>query len=167
MELRGYFFGNMYLSAIQQGIQAKHCGDEMTVKYLDPNEHIDPAGHMLFEYLRDYKTVILLNAGYSDELHDINKFFGSPQNPYPYASFSESKEALDGAMTCAGIILPAKIFTAAEMIRLKALDPNDIRHQGDVCIWTDSSKASLTDPLPVNLFEFELINRLNNYGLAR
>ena len=31
--MRAYFFGNMYLSSIQQGIQAAHCLGEMFLKY--------------------------------------------------------------------------------------------------------------------------------------
>ena len=33
--MRAYFWGNMYLSSIQQGIQAAHVVTEMFAKYVD------------------------------------------------------------------------------------------------------------------------------------
>ena len=58
--MRAYFFGNLYMSSIQQGIQAAHAVADMFIKYSNENE---PNYHPLREWATDHKTMILLNAG--------------------------------------------------------------------------------------------------------
>ena len=105
-ELRAYFWGNMYLSSIQQGIQAQHCTAELFVAY--PSYH--NKAFDLYTWAEEYKTSILLNGGYSSQLRELYQFFSHEDNPYPYAQFHESNEALDGALTCVGIVLPKCVF---------------------------------------------------------
>lgn len=165
MELKGYFFGNgLYLSAIQQGIQAKHCGDEMTVKYLQPAKKPTSESLILYDYLAVYKTVILLNAGTSGELHEINKHFLSSQNPYPFANFCESEEALGGAMTCVGIVLPEKIFMASEKVRKGVITAEMIEFSGAVQYMDDNGNAINN---PVSKWDYDTIMMLNKYPLSR
>lgn len=174
--MRAYFFGNMYLSSIQQGIQAKHCGDEMVVKYapvLDINSgdwvstDIDKY-QQLHTYLDEHKTVICLNAGYSETLHNIFVQLRSAQdNPYPFAKFHESEEALDGALTCVGIVIPDAIYDTAAEVRATRRDSigrnriDEFNNYGD---WTaDNGMASYS----FTKFQVWLINELNKYGLAK
>ena len=111
--MRAYFFGNMYLSSIQQGIQAQHCTAELFLKYLP---HTDAAGP-LYNWAKNHKTSILLNGGNCYELSEIFEMLDHSDNPYPWAMFQESTEALSRALTCVGIILPNEVYVGAEELR--------------------------------------------------
>ena len=106
-ELRAYFFNNMYLSGIHAGIQAQHCTVEMFLKHSTP---MGPRSNMLHEWARNHKTTIVLNAGYADNLEEIANMLRSDDNPYPWGYFCESSEALAGAITSVGVILPDRLF---------------------------------------------------------
>ena len=113
--MRAYFFGNMYLSSIQQGIQAAHVVAEM-FRIEDDGDDEGPR-KILHEWADDHQTMVLLNAGYSEEIRKLAELFNMGDNPYPWATFAESEEALDNALTCIGIILPVKIYETARMLR--------------------------------------------------
>ena len=106
--MRAYFFGNMYLSSIQQGIQAAHATHEMFTKY---RNQITPE-KVLYDWAIDHKTMILLNGGYAETIQELVFFFerqpGHLQCDYPFAPFYEEKASLNGALTTVGIILPKK-----------------------------------------------------------
>ena len=146
--MRAYFLGNFYLSSIQQGIQAAHCMVELFTKYPAPNDDFESEESkeictVLWDWAQDHKTMILLNGGNSTELYGIRYHFEQEENPYPFAMFEESVDALSGAVTCVGIILPEKIYTAAEEIR------NDIGYHR------------------LSIWERELCEIRNSCGLAR
>ncbi len=171
-ELRAYFFGNMYLSSIQQGIQAAHTVAEMFSKYTwvteDYELNIEPTRIILYDWAEKHKTMVLLNAGYSEEIRDLTRFFMKPDNPYPCSYFEEGEDALDGALTCAGIILPDTIYGASAAIRNGLLLPESIEESGLVeYIGMDELGTELDISYPVSKWEYQLILRLNNYGLAR
>ena len=156
--MRAYFFTNMYLSSIQQGIQPLHVISEMFVKYVGP----DPGQEyfILDKWARDHKTVICLNAGYSEEIGILMRFFSHPDNPFPWASFNEGKDALDGALTSVGIILPEEIYNAAKNLRGPSLQTPvcDIYHDPEFQVWGEYKPSA---------WEREMAERLNNYGLAK
>jgi len=172
--MRAYFFGNMYLSSIQQGIQAKHCGDEMVVKYaprlngdgvLVAPEYVQY--EQLLTYLTEHKTVICLNAGYSETLHEIYRQMGDLDNPYPFAKFHESEEALDGALTCVGIVIPDAIYDTAQEVRsLRGYGSRDIISEfNETGEWQQPEHPHKT--YTFTKWQVWLINELNNYGLAK
>lgn len=160
-QLRAYFFGNMYLSSIQQGIQAAHVVAELFVKYPDSaamQESVD-----LDNWATNHKTMILLNGGYGSTLHDLIDLFDNDDNPYPFSFFKESEAALDNALTSVGIILPEKIYEGAR--KLRNLQTTDI------AAWRD--KKSLTLGIFPNQkgfkytdWEVEMMERLNCFRLA-
>jgi len=168
--MRAYFFGNLYLSSIQQGIQASHTVVEMFNKYLPSNfEH---SGECCFEpnkqaialsdWATNHKTMILLNGGYSIAILNLLEFFSESQNPYPWSEFRESEEALDGALTCIGIILPEKIYDTAKEIRdNNGLGLTEIQNYGTY----HQAPGSL--PVEITKWEFELIKKLNTFGMAK
>lgn len=171
--MRSYFFGNMYLSSIQQGIQAKHCGDEMVVKYgprlrdgLWEADEVDQYIQLL-TYLDEHKTVICLNAGYSSTLHEIFARFEDAENPYPFAKFHESEEALDGALTCVGIVVPDAIYETALEVR----NSRDKFGRNKVADFNDYGEWLSDAVIPINYkftkFQVWLINEMNKYGLAK
>ena len=112
--MRAYFWGNMYLSSIQQGIQSLHCLSEMYIKYrVEKKGWSTDSCDMLYEWGKNYKTVVILNAGEMSALEDVEDLIGSDENPYAWTSWSESPESLNGALTSVGIILPERMYKAA------------------------------------------------------
>lgn len=144
--MRAYFFGNLYLSSIQQGIQTAHVIAELFIKYSSDSSRRDILNH----WAKNHKTIIILNAGYSKEIHDLVTFFCEEDNPLPWAAFHESREALDGALTSVGIILPEEFYLAAKELR-------SIDHVAE---------TPNLDKLQT-VWERELAIKLNKYGLAR
>jgi len=152
------------MSSIQQGIQAAHCLAEMFYEYVtcEKSHHLDDvntkAYNMLMDWTQNHKTMILLNGGYSENLRLIWKLLATPLNPYPCGKFHESNQALDGALTCVGIILPERIYNNVDFV--KALDSED-----DLGVYNsllrELSKDQLTD------FEMDLCRELSKYGLAK
>lgn len=112
-ELRAYYFGNLYMSSIQQGIQSLHTTAEMFIKYRQT--FLNSQAEYLLEWATDHKSVILKQAGYSSDLEVIRQFFYADENPYPWAYFRE--EGVADALTCVGIILPEKVYGTADTVR--------------------------------------------------
>ena len=154
--MRAYFFGNMYLSSIQQGIQAAHVTAEMFSKY---SGRAGALSGQLFEWVEGHKTMILLNAGYGEELYRLGDLFSHQENPYPWAAFSESEEALDGAMTSIGIVLPERIYETMAVCRKEKINPEYIA--------VHPRAIELGLPTDLSVWEIELIEFVNQYGLAR
>lgn len=152
MEYRCYTFGNMYLSSIQQGIQAAHAITEMFAY----DEHFgDPAKAVLMEWAREHKTMVCLNAGGSQKLEEIAMALGRPGNELPWATFRESEEALRSIMTCIAIIIPSKIYE---------IDKDaEFTYLGNL-----NAYASFGEPsVMLDKFEFELLELLRRRRLAR
>lgn len=174
--MRAYFFGNMYLSSIQQGIQAAHALHEMFIHF--PTREQD-GGEYLWEWASCHKTMVLLNAGYGDEIRNLVAFFNNHRNPYPWAEFHEEQASLDGALTTVGIVLPEKIYTTSKIVRewrpgraqnWDNSPRNRIERAGSLTIFPENDLGIETDEeirWHFNKWEFDLVERLNNYGLAR
>lgn len=172
--MRAYFFGNMYLSHIQQGIQAAHVVHELFTKYNSTPLHDEVGAEVCFvvnermamlnDWATNHKTMILLNAGYGENIKNLCRFFSKPGNEFPWAYFEESAEALDGAITSVGILLPPLVYETAAALR----DPSK-PHLKDKLIedgrWRseDGTVYDFND----NKWELDLVFELNNYGLAR
>ncbi len=111
--MRFYAWGNMYMSSIQQGIQSLHCVSEMYIKYssIERSESIQNAN--LFEWGADHKTVVILNAGEMSALEKVEDLMSEVANPYAWASWRESPEAMNNALTNVGVILPERMYKAA------------------------------------------------------
>lgn len=151
--MRAYFFANMYLSSIQKGIQTAHVIANMFVKY---GEQDTQKSQILYDWAAVHKTIIILNAGYSEEIRNLLYFFSSEQNPFPYASFNEGQDALDGALTCAGIILPEEIYGASKELR-----------EGNGYLAGKGGQGMVYNGYELSQYELELALRIDKYGLAR
>lgn len=162
--MRAYFFTNMYLSSIQQGIQPLHVIADMFVRYMPSfdssfGESNPTQIDILYEWARYHKTVICLNGGYSENLHNIiTEFMISDDNPYPWAAFYEGVDALEGALTSVGIVLPEKIYEGASLIR-----------DAELARFLNSTKSLIINDLPVEFtdWEIEFMQEMNKYGLAK
>ena len=99
--MRFYSAGNMYLSSIQQGIQAAHCIGEMVLEH---------TGNKMFEdWLSIHKTLICVNGGNNESLNALYDLLS--ESEYPVAKFHEDEQSMAGMLTCVGIIVPEKIYT--------------------------------------------------------
>jgi hypothetical protein len=154
--VRAYFFGNMYLSSIQQGIQAAHVIAELFMKYENCLKET-----IVKDWAVNHKTIILLNGGYASNIQDLINFFTiedfyygnpirveNPDNPYPWAYFCEEEASLNHSLTSVGIILPSCIYNTAA----------DLRENG---------KLKMPIPFTLNKWELELVERLITYGMAK
>jgi hypothetical protein len=139
--MRAYFFGNFYLSSIQQGIQAGHCLGQMVVEYgCKPNgadtmgfvqrtEHYAEQATALATFLTKHKTFILLNGGAQTDLQELYMIIKrgelDEQHQFPYAYFNEEKDALNESITCVGIVLPKRIYEFSDLLKK---DDGTLRH---------------------------------------
>lgn len=113
-KLRAYFFGNMYLSPIQQGIQAAHVVTKLFWGYGyegSPDEKFS-SGYTLYEWAGHGVTKILLNGGYQDNLRDIHSIFLAlcPEVHLPFEQFREEQASLNGALTSVGVVVPEEVY---------------------------------------------------------
>ena len=90
--------------------------------------------------------------------------FESSQNPFPWDYVCEAEEALDGAYTSIGIILPQSIYDSAKLMRNDPDEMRRIRETGSAIIMEPGKPVVQYE---LSKWEFELACRLNNYGLAR
>lgn len=117
--MRAYFFTNMYLSSIQQGIQPLHCLVELMLAPWP-----DHVAGIVADWAENHKTVICLNggpAGSIAEIYDRLKHLGKDLD-LPYGFFCEDEWSLSGTMTTCGIIVPESIYGAAKQLRVSGND---------------------------------------------
>lgn len=163
--MRAYFWGNYYLSQIQQGIQALHCVVDIQYKYKYESSTIPV---MINDWATNHKTVILLNGGNQKGLMDIHNFLATNENPYPYGYFCEDEMSLNDCLTCVGIILPEKIYEGASFLRdcrtmvgsVNAVDQHD-KHLKVLLPYGDQSCDHT-----YTAWEIDLMNKMNEYRLA-
>lgn len=137
-EYRFYTFNNMYLSGLQKGLQTAHVVAEMANTLDDVWDAADKQNdfcglnvvsnanelHIIGSYdmwKKQNKTIIMLDGGNCAALENIyktfNKFIIDDGVPLAITKFHESGEALNGALTCVGIVLPKCIYEYAAYLR--------------------------------------------------
>lgn len=153
--MRAYFFGNFYLSSIQQGIQAGHVIGEMSIQ----------AEYRLETQYRDWainhKTVILLNGGMAANLRAIEQTFKHPDNPYCWATFCEEEAALENSITSVGIIVPEKVYQGATDWRNGLIDPQELTE-----VVAIPGARGLMTQMVFDRFDVELMALMNSCRLA-
>ena len=127
--MRLYVACNYYLSSIQQGIQAAHCLGELVNKYQFES---GTKSRLLREWLKNHKTMIVLNGGNCRDLEELYKFFvskkdnnGWSNNWYPFASFCEDEQSLNKSLTAVGIILPESVYNIDTLNPVEGVWKND------------------------------------------
>lgn len=104
--MRAYFFTNMYLSSIQNGIQTAHCLSNLFLIYT----HLqNKKTEQLFQWAENYQTIIVLNGGDSDNLIDINNVIATLD--LPFANFYEG--GLGNTLTTIGVIVPEMYYNTS------------------------------------------------------
>lgn len=103
-----YCVVNQYIAGIHAGIQSAHAISEM---FLDYSKRRNNAGNLLWDWADRDKTVIVLNGGYQSSLQDLCQKLKPLSGTYPWASFCEEQEALNGAMTAVAVVLPEYMYS--------------------------------------------------------
>lgn len=151
--MRLYTFINFMLSPIQQGIQSSHLVANLFVKYRYELNDVHTPDHLLYNWAINHKTLICLNGGNNEEMVDLcyNRLYILGKSlGLPVGAFYEDQQSLGGLMTCCGIIVPAKIYEAAQRIR-------EMRFPRDETV----------EDIVLLPAEAELALLLNQYNLAR
>lgn len=105
--MKAYFFVNCYLSDIQRGIQPAHAVAEMFTKYdgtANRTTEYQTNQAKLYEWARTEKTMVVLNGGPQSRLEHIAGLLETQEEDIPWSYFIESEDALNGALTCVGLI---------------------------------------------------------------
>lgn len=155
-----YSFCNYYLSSIQQGIQSAHAMHTMFTKYIGGPGLQEQ--QMLDEWAKRHKTMIVLNGGNVADLKGLEascKFYGDTLR-YPYSSFREDAESLNGALTAVAIIVPEKLFLYNQERRKRPPSSVDL-YSAATTLAMLQNKFQMTDT------EVELANLISTCPLAR
>jgi hypothetical protein len=102
---RAYFWGNFYLSSIQQGIQAGHVIGNMAISCQENSDFI--------QWADEDKTMILRNGGDHISLYNFVTDLQIQGGEYSWDYFEESGDALSNSITSVGIILPNYVYNPA------------------------------------------------------
>lgn len=160
--MRCYHLSNMYLSSIQNGVQSAHAQMELFIKYRTSTIK----KKMLYDWAENHKTMIVLNGGYLSTMNEALDFITDTENPYPFASFHESEEALGGILTNIAIVLPEKIYKTAEFLRRGFIDVDHNILQVFDQKTVNEIKAILSEFGTFTKYEKDLCVFMNNFGLA-
>jgi peptidyl-tRNA hydrolase len=114
--MRFYSLTNLYTAGIHAGIQTAHAVHAMERKYALRSSTDDIASleklKVYQEWADRHQTIIVLQAGYAANLERLYNDFRKPaaELNLPIIRWRESKEALNGATTAVGIVLPESVY---------------------------------------------------------
>jgi hypothetical protein len=106
--MRAYFINNMYLSSIQNGIQAAHVVHELFRKY----QKQDALQYALHDWADNFKTMIVLNGGMTEHLVSFLELV--KKSGLPFDTFNEP--GIGNALTSIGVIVPERLYGHDEII---------------------------------------------------
>lgn len=107
MKTRMYCVVNQYIAGIHAGIQSAHAITEIFRDYTPTKT---TAARLLIDWADDDKTIIVLNGGYQSSLQGLCEKLKPLSGSYPWASFCEEQDALNGAMTAVAVVLPEYMY---------------------------------------------------------
>jgi len=144
---------------------------ELANKYMVREGWINGFAEQVADWIENHKTIICLNGGNSASLKDLLDFLYNPKNPFPVTSFYEDEDTAEGLMTSVAIILPARIFETASLMRSRTL-PDGVSYSHDRLLNEHRfSWSHVPDGVgrteTYSEWEYELMGRLNSTGLAR
>ena len=159
--MRLYSLTNMYLSPIQQGIQTAHALHELYENYAGFSNETSSKIH---EWAKNHKTIIVLNGGYQSSIAESVELFADITNTLylPYAFFNEEKNALNGALTAACIVVPEEIYNMSETKTVTTIHDD----------WKRNAYSNFIDPVTNDhiykqeLARVRLFNHLRSKRLA-
>lgn len=148
--LRAYFFGNMYLSPIQHGIQAAHVVTNLLMKYplLSDDESISEQVDLFYAWASDHITKICLNGKSSAHLDATYSLLTklSEHLPIPFDKFQEP--GLDYCVTSVGVIVSDDMLVEdweiVDRYDLQQLMANQYSSLDLLEVYNDLKKSDLT-----------------------
>lgn len=146
MKTRMYCVVNQYIAGIHAGIQSAHAIAEV---FRDYSPTRNKAGELLLQWADEDKTIIVLNGGYQSSLEALCEKLMPVANSYPWASFCEEQDALNGAMTSVAVVLPEYMYAP--------------QYQDVVNIY---QPGKLLSPVVANKYRDEMGNTIHNYTQA-
>lgn len=164
--MRCYTFNNMYLSSLQMGLQSAHSVAELFVRYQSAPSSTNG---MLFDWAKNHKTLIVLNAGYQSTMKSLHDFCNDTKNPYPTATFNESEEAMGCMMTSISIVLPEKIYHTAARLRKCRGGWNDL----SLTPWVFGEGVLIPHPTDTSIsweltpWDMDMVDKLITFRLAQ
>lgn len=109
--MRAYFFNNMYLTGIHNGIQAGHALDQLWSTLTEHKGKLTKAAEKKFAMLREFSakhnTWIILKHGDHEALMDFYKFMAR-QTVLPFTMFQEP--GLNQCATSVVVIVPERLY---------------------------------------------------------
>lgn len=116
LNCRLYTVVNMYMNGIHAGIQTAHLTHKLFSKYYsDQGRQVAPAeGKLLEEWAEYHKTIVVLKGGgHASLIRDYAEMSRlSKRLMLPHTQWHESQDALHGALTCIGVVVPEFVFRA-------------------------------------------------------
>lgn len=144
MKTRMYCVVNQYIAGIHAGIQSAHAITEL---FLDYPQRRNNAGNLLWDWADQDKTIIVLNGGYQSSLQELCEKLKPLSSTYPWASFCEENDALNGAMTAVAVVLPEYMYNPQYM------EVTDLVYR----------QGQLVGPQIANQYRDEMGNVVHNY----
>lgn len=111
----------MYISDIQRGIQTHHMFGNMLVDATDRSRDECYVMDQVVDWARNHQTIVILNGGDESRLSNLLSLFQTQDN-FPIGAFREP--ALGNALTSVGIILPERIYSVSDAIRMNPNEPS-------------------------------------------
>ena len=165
--MRLYTFVNgLYMRPIQFGIQSAHTIADMFVKYTVPDDGPFKPLAQLYDWAENHKTMVILSAVNHAGLVDAYDFVDTPDNPYPYGKFHEDNQSLGGIITCVGIVVPEKIYTASSDLRYNRGGEYDPNTQILKVVQRNEQLVHQWNEYSLTPYEMLLCQKLNEFGLA-
>lgn len=110
MKTRMYFLVNQYMMGIQAGIQAGHAACRLMAEFAG-EEPGNPKFKLLEKWYKEDETFILLDGGYQSRMYEfVDKVLLPVSDLYPYTTFHEERDSLNGALTAVAFVLPDYIY---------------------------------------------------------
>jgi len=131
-----------------------------------------PNSELVYDWAENWMTMICLNGGDWNGVNEWCAFLHNTANPYPFAPFFEEVGAIGPIeiMTSVAVVLPARIFETAGLLRRLHRLPEGVHYAQDKLLgehrFTFNEDATIRTETFSN-WEYELMERLNACGLAR
>jgi hypothetical protein len=129
------------------------------------------ASDVFFDWARDHETVILLNGGGHTNLLKIHSdFVLDDSNPYPFEFMNEEEATCNGMVTSVGMVLPEKIYNAAERIRRR--EATVVPVHGSTELYRLAATNDVREEIyardkdTFTFFDVDVITKINSYKLA-
>jgi hypothetical protein len=166
---RAYFFNNMYLTGIHNGIQAGHALDQLWSGFVNSKRKLTKIAEAKFALLREFsnkhKTWVILKHGDHDAVSEFHAFLAQ-QTVYPFTMFQEP--GLNYSATSVVVILPERMYDEFSTFVGRAVmkSENDKTNPGYVAAQIPDDMLSEFVARKYSPWELDFLKRKCQCGLA-